>query len=145
MTHDKTHRDIQYGALPWRLGDGARSEVMLLTSRETRRWVIPKGWPMKKTKPRDAAQIEVFEEAGLVGQMIGKRPIGTYHYAKRLVDGITLCRVRVYLFRVERELDEWPEMEERRREWFEPREAARLVDEGGLAEIIGNFATRRFV
>lgn len=145
MTKDKPHGDIQYGALPWRFGEMHQAEVMLLTSRETHRWVIPKGWPMKKKKARDAAAIEAFEEAGLIGQIVGKHPIGTYYYPKRQVDGSTLCQVRVFLLRVEEVLDDWPERVQRRREWFEPSDAARLVDEGGLAEIIRNFATYRVV
>jgi 8-oxo-dGTP pyrophosphatase MutT (NUDIX family) len=145
VTKDKPHRDIQYGALPWRFGEDRMPEVMLLTSRETRRWVIPKGWPMKGKKAREAAEIEVFEEAGLAGRIVGKRPIGTYHYAKQRPTGSTLCQVRVFLFRTEQELPEWPEMDQRRREWFAPREAAKLVDEGGLAEIIGNFTAYRFM
>jgi 8-oxo-dGTP pyrophosphatase MutT (NUDIX family) len=57
---------------------------MLLTSRETRRWVIPKGWPMKGRKPAEAAAQEAYEEAGLIGHIVGKRPIGDFHYLKRL-------------------------------------------------------------
>jgi 8-oxo-dGTP pyrophosphatase MutT (NUDIX family) len=57
---------------------------MLLTSREMRRWVIPKGWPMKGRKPAEVARQEAYEEAGLVGHIVGKRPLGSFHYEKRL-------------------------------------------------------------
>jgi 8-oxo-dGTP pyrophosphatase MutT (NUDIX family) len=59
-------------------------QVMLLTSRETRRWVIPKGWPMKGKKPAEVAAREAFEEAGLIGEIVGKKPLGNFHYPKRL-------------------------------------------------------------
>jgi len=136
----KFHNARQFAALPWRVGDDGTREVMLLTSRETGRWVIPKGWPMKGRKPAEVASREAYEEAGLVGHVIGKRAIGSYHYEKRLSNGSVLCEVRVFLFRVERQLDDWPERAQRRTQWFEASEAATLVDEGGLAEIIERFS-----
>ena len=66
-----------FGALPWRIGARGTREVMLLTSRETHRWVIPKGWPMKGRKPAEVASQEAYEEAGLVGRVVGKRPLGS--------------------------------------------------------------------
>ena len=72
----------QVGALPYKVVDDSGVEVMLVTSRETKRWIIPKGWPMKDRKPHMAAKREAFEEAGVRGQ-IGKRPIGTFVYDKR--------------------------------------------------------------
>ena len=130
----------QFAALPWRIGDGGLRQVMLLTSRETRRWVIPKGWPMKGRKPAEVASQEAYEEAGLIGQIIGKKPVGSYHYDKRLAKVSVLCEVRVFLFRVEQQLDDWPEKGQRETRWFDADEAAKLVDEGGLAEIIDRFA-----
>lgn len=139
MPKDKPHTDIQLGALPWRIAPDGVLEVLLLTSRETHRWVIPKGWPMKKMRPAEVAAQEAYEEAGVIGHIIGRRPIGDYYYPKAQKEESTLCNVRVFLLRVDRELDDWPEKQERTRQWFNPREAARLVNEGGLAEIIGNF------
>jgi 8-oxo-dGTP pyrophosphatase MutT (NUDIX family) len=137
----KKHRNAtQFAALPWRLGEGGTREVMLLTSRETHRWVIPKGWPMKGRKPFEVARQEAYEEAGLVGTIVSKRPIGHFHYAKRLPSGEILCQVEVFLLRVERQLDDWPEKGERETRWFDAADAAELVDEGGLAEIISSFA-----
>ncbi|MBP0574910.1 NUDIX domain-containing protein, partial [Mycobacterium tuberculosis] len=69
--------------------------VLLVTSRETRRWIIPKGWPMKGMKDRDAAAREALEEAGLTGR-ISQRPIGHYRYFKRTLDAFQPCRVDVY-------------------------------------------------
>ncbi|MBP0652251.1 NUDIX domain-containing protein, partial [Mycobacterium tuberculosis] len=69
--------------------------MLLVTSRETRRWIIPKGWPMKGMKDRDAAAREALEEAGLTGR-ISQRPIGHYRYFKRTPDAFQPCRVDVY-------------------------------------------------
>jgi 8-oxo-dGTP pyrophosphatase MutT (NUDIX family) len=132
--------DLQFAALPWRIGEGGRPEVMLVTSRETRRWVIPKGWPMKGRNPPEVASQEAFEEAGLTGQIVGKGPLGSYHYQKRLQKTEILCEVRVFSFHVDRQLDNWPERNERQTKWFDASAAAELVDEGGLAGIIGRFA-----
>jgi 8-oxo-dGTP pyrophosphatase MutT (NUDIX family) len=132
--------DIQFAALPWRIGDGGRRQIMLLTSRETRRWVIPKGWPMKGHKPAEVARQEAYEEAGLIGHIVGKRPLGNFHYQKQLAKNVRLCQVRVFSFRVEAQLEEWPEKQHRETEWFDAIEAATLVDEVGLAGIIERFA-----
>jgi 8-oxo-dGTP pyrophosphatase MutT (NUDIX family) len=115
--------------------DGSR-QVMLVTSRETHRWVIPKGWPTKGLEPPKVAQREAYEEAGLVGRIIGKRPIGIFHYEKLLPNERLLCEVWVFLLRVDRQLDDWPEKEQRETKWFDIADASGLVDEGGLAEII---------
>jgi 8-oxo-dGTP pyrophosphatase MutT (NUDIX family) len=132
--------DIQFAALPWRIGEGGRRQIMLLTSRETRRWVIPKGWPIKGRKPAEVASQEAFEEAGLIGQIVGKRPLGSFHYQKQLAKTERLCQVRVFSFRVERQLDDWPEKEHRETAWFNTAEAAALVGEVGLSGIIERFA-----
>ncbi len=70
-------RRVQYGALPYRLRGGARPQFMLITSRETSRWVIPKGWPKKGKSPQYSAAREAFEEAGVVGA-VAKRPVGSF-------------------------------------------------------------------
>ncbi len=68
---------------------------------------------MKKRKPPEVASQEAYEEAGLIGHIVDKRPVGTFHYTKRLAKREVLCRVRVFLFRVEQQLDDWPEEPER--------------------------------
>jgi 8-oxo-dGTP pyrophosphatase MutT (NUDIX family) len=127
--------DTQYGALPYRVGPYGM-EVMLITSRETKRWVIPKGWPMMSKKPHQVAAVEAYQEAGVKG-IVGKKPIGAYPYSKALPDGgERLCFVEVYPLRVTLETKKWREKEQRKRAWFRKDIAAELVDEGGLAQII---------
>ncbi len=127
--------DTQYGALPYRVGPHG-VEVMLITSRETKRWVIPKGWPMAGKKPHQVAAVEAHQEAGVKG-VVAKKPIGAYPYSKTLPDGSQrLMFIEVYTLRVTLETKKWREKDERQRAWFRQDEAAELVDEGGLAQII---------
>ncbi|WP_342665670.1 NUDIX hydrolase [Niveispirillum irakense] len=128
-------KTIQCAALPYRLIDG-QPQVMLVTSRETRRWIIPKGWAKKKFEPCDMAAREAFEEAGVRGS-IDPTPIGEYRYMKRMADGDSIaCEVTVFLLRVEEELTEWPERRQRERQWMAPLEAARLVSDTDLVPIL---------
>jgi 8-oxo-dGTP pyrophosphatase MutT (NUDIX family) len=128
----------QYAALPYRWIDG-ELEILLLTSRETRRWVIPKGWPMAGKKPHAAAAQEALEEAGVIGK-IAKTPIGAYTYVKRLKNGAGLvCKVDVYPLAVARQLKRWPEQAQRTAHWFAPYEAAQAVNEPELDELIEAF------
>lgn len=128
----------QIAALPFRRTETGAAEVLILTSRETRRFVIPKGWPMKKLRGRDAAAREAYEEAGVVGH-VGRKPIGRYTYWKRLKDRFTLVRVAVYALEVREQVADWPEREQRLLSWLAPTDAATLVDEPGLARIIREF------
>jgi 8-oxo-dGTP pyrophosphatase MutT (NUDIX family) len=95
---------------------------------------------MKGRKPAEVARQEAYEEAGLIGHVVRKWPLGNFHYQKRLAKREVLCQVWVFLFRVERQLDEWPEKNQRETRWFNADEAADLVEEGGLAEIIARFS-----
>lgn len=129
----------QFAALPWR-GEGARLEIMLITSRDTGRWVVPKGWPMRKKSAGEAAAQEAFEEAGVEG-VTATKPLGAFRYDKRLKnDRVQPCVVDLYPLRVERELDAWPEAGQRERRWMTPAEAAGSVDEPELSALIEAFA-----
>jgi 8-oxo-dGTP pyrophosphatase MutT (NUDIX family) len=137
LQHDGLEPAVQYAALPWRKKNGL--EVMLITSRGTRRWVIPKGWPMKGRKPYATAAIEAIEEAGLLGR-IEKQAVGAFRYLKKLADGQLLtCDVEVFPLRVTHQLETWPEKHQRTTKWFPFREAARLVSDPDLGEIIRGF------
>ena len=92
----------QVAALPFRIKDG-KIEVLLVTSRETKRWLIPKGWPMKGKKPHKAAAQEAEEEAGVKGE-IKNKPLGSYDYWKRRAAHFDLCRVNVYPLEVSKQL-----------------------------------------
>jgi 8-oxo-dGTP pyrophosphatase MutT (NUDIX family) len=130
---------VQFGALPWRVKDG-ELQVLLITSRETKRWVIPKGWPMEGVPSHEAAAREAFEEAGVLGETLAD-PLGAYPYGKRLKNGLVrACTVEVFPLRVTRHERFWPEKKERRRSWFAAHDAAERVDEPELADLIREFA-----
>jgi 8-oxo-dGTP pyrophosphatase MutT (NUDIX family) len=126
---------IQYAALPYRRESDGRLYLFLVTSRETRRWVIPKGWPIRGLKPHDSAAREAFEEAGLVGR-VRKRRLGRYAYEKRLEQGVVTCEVEVFPLEVKRQTKRFPERGQREGRWMEPEEAAALVREPDLADLI---------
>ena len=127
----------QYGALAWRRHEGAL-QVLLITSRETRRWTIPKGWPEKRLTPAEAAAREAEEEAGVTGPT--SEAIGAYRYDKRLRDGaVVKLTVTVFPLAVERIADHWREERERERLWIAPDRAAALVAEPELKALILEF------
>jgi 8-oxo-dGTP pyrophosphatase MutT (NUDIX family) len=129
-------RRIQYAALPFRRSPDSGVEVMFVTSRDTGRWVIPKGWPIGRKAPHASAAREALEEAGVVGR-VGRDSIGTYTYEKRLGNGaVVICDVQVFALEVKRQRKDWPEREEREFRWFSPAEAASSVREAALSDII---------
>ncbi len=133
-------RRVQYAALPYRLNSNSRPEVMLVTSRETRRWIIPKGWPQKGKAPHRSAAREAFEEAGVVGA-IRRRSIGSFSYEKRLKKGALVeCEVLVFALKVKGQNNKWPERKEREVKWLSARAAAKAVQEPKLSEIIRRLA-----
>ncbi len=126
----------QIAALPLRQDGNGTLRVLMVTSRGTGRWVMPKGWEMNDKKPWAAAEIEALEEAGARGS-ISRRKIGTYTYRKILDDGREMdCQVRVYPMMVERLARDWKERKERRRRWFSLKAAARRVSEPELAALL---------
>jgi 8-oxo-dGTP pyrophosphatase MutT (NUDIX family) len=134
----KTDRsgDHQFAALPYRADADGGYQVMLVTSRETGRWVVPKGWPMKGKKPARVAEIEAAQEAGIRGK-IGRKPLGAFPYTKRMPDGEErLIHVTLYPLLVTDERPSWREDRERQRSWFSQEEASGQVEEGQLAQLI---------
>jgi 8-oxo-dGTP pyrophosphatase MutT (NUDIX family) len=133
---------IQYGALPYRIR-GRRLEILLITSRETRRWVIPKGWPIDRLKPQEAAAIEAMEEAGLTGD-IEAHPIGSYRYLKRMKRGKAIpIQVIVFPLSVGEQAETWKEQDQRSVQWFPYLSAAALVAEPNLKRLIREFGQAR--
>ncbi|CAH0339645.1 hypothetical protein RHI9324_01296 [Rhizobium sp. CECT 9324] len=130
----------QFAAICYRLrkknGD---LEVLLMTSRDTGRWVIPKGWPMEGKKAHAVAEREAYEEAGVKGKA-SKEPIGFFTYNKRMDGGLKiLCRVQVHALEVKDMLDDFPEKGMRRMEWVNCQEAASRVQEPELKILLHSF------
>jgi len=133
----------QFAALPWRRMPDGSVKVLLITSRGTRRWVIPKGWPMPDRTPAEAAAQEAYEEAGVVGAP-AEKPIGAYAYDKRLRDGaLQAVEVRVFPLEVFVEQLAFPEHGQREKLWTSPAEAAERVDEPELKALIRRFRPRK--
>lgn len=132
---------VQYAALPFRQ-TAAGPQILLVTSRETRRWIIPKGWAKKALDPQDMAALEAFEEAGVRGK-VKKKPLGEYRYDKRLDDGsVVTCDVTVFALEVSEELQDWPEKAQRERRWLSPAESVSQISEPGLVPILQRLATK---
>jgi len=132
-------RLAQVAALPLMVGDDGIARVLLLTSRETKRWIIPKGWPIRGRKPYEAAAQEALEEAGVTGHA-KKKPIGAYNYFKKREAHFDVCKVDVYLLRVEKQRKSWREKGQREAQWFTLDEAADLVEEPGLVALFRDLA-----
>ncbi|SIO02305.1 hypothetical protein SAMN05444722_0145 [Rhodovulum sp. ES.010] len=131
-----TGRGAQIAALPMRRDEKGVLYVLMVTSRGTGRWVMPKGWRMDADKPWRTAEIEALEEAGAVGR-VGTEPIGRYVYDKILDDGTALpCEVEVFPMLVEKLKRSWKERHERTRRWFKAKAAAKRVDEPDLAALL---------
>lgn len=105
--------------------------VCLVTSRNGRRWVLPKGRIDPGHTADQAALIEAWEEAGLFGTL-DPEPVGSYVYEKLDRDH----HVQVFRMTVTEMRDEWPEKQFRRRAWVSAEEVAEWVEEPGLRDIL---------
>lgn len=120
----------QSGAVPFRLGpDGP--EVLLITSRTNKRWIIPKGVVEPDMTPAESALNEAFEEAGLKGRVVGT-PLGSFTYAKW--EGT--CTVEVFAMAVDKACNDWPERKERQRRWLPLTVAAGVADDAAVGDLI---------
>ena len=137
----KTEMRAQFGALCYRIVKD-RPQVLLITSRGSGRWIIPKGWPQHKSTPAEAAATEAWEEAGVRGRAVDQC-IGLYSYFKHISSEDPLpCAVLVYAIKVKTLADRFPEAGERRRRWFSRKKAASRVDEPELQQLIRGFEPR---
>lgn len=135
----KKKETVQYAALPYLIEDG-HPRVLLVTSRETRRWILPKGKPEKKLAPHAVAAHEAYEEAGVRGA-VAEEPFAAFMSTKRLASGREIpCEIKVFLLEVGQILPEWPEMHQRERRWTTPGEAALLSSESGLIDVLLTFS-----
>ncbi|MEP3054637.1 NUDIX hydrolase [Ascidiaceihabitans sp.] len=129
----------QFAALCYRIVNG-KVQIMVITSRRSKRWIIPKGWPMNGKTPAQAAAQEAWEEAGVEGK-VGQTPLGLYSY-KKMKDGLgdLPCLAVVYPLRVKKHTKTYPEAGQRKRKWVSRKRAAKMVAEPELARIIRDFA-----
>ncbi len=134
----KTDVRGQFAALCYRLDSTGAVEVCLITSRRTNRWIVPKGWPMHKQTPAEAAATEAWEEAGLTGRPID-RCLGVYSYVKPLSRRTTPVVVMVYPLLVQQVASDWPERSERKRKWFPLAKAASKLAEPALRRLVEDF------
>ena len=128
----------QVAALCYR-GVGKGKQVLLVTSRGTGRWIIPKGWPIRGKNGSQSAMQEAWEEAGVREGTTGTAAIGSYTYDKQQSSGWSFpVETMVYPVAVETLEDEFPEVKQRERKWVSPRDAANLVQEPELKSIFRN-------
>lgn len=119
--------------------DGPKKKVLLITSRDTGRWIIPKGWPIKGLDAPGAALQEAWEEAGVRNGDVTQDAVGTYGYDKELKTGLPVSvETLVYPVKVTDLQDDFPEAGQRQRKWVSPAKAAKMVDEPELQEILRN-------
>jgi 8-oxo-dGTP pyrophosphatase MutT (NUDIX family) len=141
----RTELPIQTGALPYRLGRKKQVEILLVTGRRSRRWIIPKGWPVPGKSLAESAAQEAFEEAGIKGT-INPEPLGSFRHTKTgLAIGDVEVSIVVHSMCVERELSKYPESRDRKRKWFSAEEAADKVDSKELRKLIMESAERAIV
>ena len=133
----KTDVRTQFAALCYRL-EGEKLKICMVTSRRSGRWILPKGWPMHKQTPAEAAAQEAWEEAGVTGEAID-RCLGVYSYVKPLSENPAPVVVMIYPVKVETEHATWPEMKERKRKWVSPKKAAKKLQEPELRRIVSTF------
>lgn len=133
-------RRVQAAALCYRERPAGRRDVLLITSRDTGRWILPKGWFIKGKTGAQTALQEAWEEAGVDSAEIERNPVGQFEYIKHLdTGGDAPVDIKVYLAKVRSLAPRYPDADERTRRWVNPAEAARMVDEPGLQEILREF------
>lgn len=138
MGEKKTGMRTQFAALCFRMRKG-KPEILLITSRRTRRWIIPKGWPIDKMRPAESAAQEALEEAGVEGKSYDLS-LGVFTYAKSHASGKAIpCVAVIYPLKVKTQHKTFLEAKQRKRRWFSQAEAARKVDEPELAWLISQF------
>jgi 8-oxo-dGTP pyrophosphatase MutT (NUDIX family) len=130
--------NFQVAALCFKLSDRNKIDVLLITSRRSKRWVIPKGWPIKGLKAYKAAEQEALEEAGAIGNILDFC-VGKYSYLKELDNKYITCEVAVYPLNVIELTEDYKERKERDRTWVSLKVAVNNVFEPELKQILRNF------
>jgi 8-oxo-dGTP pyrophosphatase MutT (NUDIX family) len=127
---------LQVAALCWRYAPAP--QVLLVTTLRTRRWILPKGWPLDGKTLAEAAATEAHEEAGVRGE-IWPTPLGEYHYLKEKGGIGHPCRVQVFPLLVTASDSDWLEKDARKRLWLPFDLAAKRVAEPQLRRLILKF------
>lgn len=129
----------QFAALCWRKKRG-KVQILLVTSRRRKRWIVPKGWPMEGKTPAECALIEAWEEAGVQG-VASDACIGVYSYARlREGEAIIPCLAMLYPVQVKTLKKKFPEVRDRRRKWVSRKKAAKMVGQRELQKLIIGFS-----
>ncbi len=132
--------DKQSGVLPYKIIEN-RLRILLITSQTTRSWIIPKGFVEPKLSARESAELEAFEEAGIIGT-VNFLSLGTYRYQKSAEKGGRWCRVRVYPMKIANMFDDYPERNTRQRELMSLEDALSRVANEELRSLIETFAAK---
>jgi 8-oxo-dGTP pyrophosphatase MutT (NUDIX family) len=130
----------QFAALPFRV-KGSRVDVLLITTRRKRRWSIPKGWPIDEAKPHRTAEIEAWEEAGLIGKA-GAKALGRYRQRKLRRKRKVLFDISVFPLKVRKQKKNWPERGQREMIWLPAPKAASRVHKPEIGRLIERLARR---
>jgi 8-oxo-dGTP pyrophosphatase MutT (NUDIX family) len=139
MNKTEIHEEnIQYAALPWRKVGGV-IEILVVTTRNTKKWIVPKGWPIGNKTPSECAAHEALEEAGLLGEVAAKA-VGSFRYRKRRKSGEVIpCKVYVFPMRVAEQLNSWIEQGTREICWCSHEEALVRITNSSLRRLIAKF------
>ncbi len=130
-----TASNIQYAALPWRKAKSG-IEILLITTSNSRRWIVPKGWPAEGLTPSECAAQEALEEAGVSGH-IAPEPLGSFrHYKVRKSGENVLCTIYVFPMEVTQQRQNWPEKNMRDFRWCSVEEALARVKDLALRRLI---------
>lgn len=130
---------VQSAALCYRKSKNGK-EILLISSRRSGRWILPKGWPIDGLNGAGAAAQEAWEEAGVKPAKVRDESVGLYHYNKIFKNGATApVEATVYQIKVDHLVDEFPEADQRKRSWVSPKKAAEMVREPELKELLRDF------
>jgi 8-oxo-dGTP pyrophosphatase MutT (NUDIX family) len=129
----------QVAALPYRQRGNGKIDVLVITSRRTKRLIVPKGWPMKGKADHKAAAIEAHEEAGVRGE-IRNHPIGSFSYMKDLDEAVIPVTASVFPLKVKKLKPRWKEETSRKRKWLSATKAAALLSDRELGDLVARAA-----
>jgi 8-oxo-dGTP pyrophosphatase MutT (NUDIX family) len=125
---------LQSGALAYRVKRHGKVRVLLVRTRRSKRWSIPKGELKPALSMPENAANEAFEEAGVRGE-VATASSGMYRTTKRAWYGDAIVEIWVYLLRVSKQLKQFPEKGQREAKWVSCGDAAKMLQEPMLADL----------